>query len=76
MRYPCSMLPCYFFELTLIMIWNISFFSFFFKYLYCISSDFSDLPDMTDEYIDLSVYALTGWLLYILHLTCIQKGNV
>ena len=24
------------------------------------SSDFSDLPDMTDEYIDLSVYALTG----------------
>ena len=28
---------------------------------------------MTDEYIDLSVYALTGWLLYILHLTYIQK---
>ena len=24
---------------------------------------------MTDEYIDLSVYALTGLLLYILHLT-------
>ena len=44
-------------------------FFFFFKYFYCISSDFSDLPDMTDEYIDLSVYALTGWLLYILHLT-------
>ena len=44
-----------------------------FKYFYCISSDFSDLPDMTDEYIDLSVYALTGWLLYILHLTYIQK---
>ena len=46
---------------------------FFKKYFYCISSDFSDLPDMTDEYIDLSVYALTGWLLYILHLTYIQK---
>ena len=46
---------------------------FFFKSFYCISSDFSDLPDMTDEYIDLSVYALTGWLLYILHLTYIQK---
>ena len=45
----------------------------FFKYLYCISSDFSDLPDMTDEYIDLSVYALTGWLLYIVHLTYIQN---
>ena len=40
--------------------------AFFFRYFYCISSDFSDLPDMTDEYIDLSVYALTGWLLYIL----------
>ena len=49
------------------------FFFVFFKYFYCISSDFSDLPDMTDEYIDLSVYALTGWLLYILHLTYIQK---
>ena len=46
---------------------------FFFKYFYCISSDFSDLPDMTDEHIDLSVYALTDWLLYILHLTYIQK---
>ena len=46
----------------------IFFFFFFFKYFYCIPSDFSDLPDMTDEYIDLSVYALTGWLLYILHL--------
>ena len=48
-------------------------FFFFFFLLNCISSDFSDLPDMTDEYIDLSVYALTGWLLYILHLTYIQK---
>ena len=46
---------------------------FFFNICYCISSDFSDLPDMTDEYIDLSVYALTGWLLYIFHLTYIQK---
>ena len=44
----------------------------FFKYFYRISLDFSDLPDMTDEYIDLSVYALTGWLLYILHLTYIH----
>ena len=50
-----------------------SFFFFFFNIFYCISSDLSDLPDMTDEYIDLSVYALTGWLLYILHLTYIQK---
>ena len=44
-----------------------------FLYFYCISSDFSDLPDMTDEYIDVSVYALTGLLLNILHLTYIQK---
>ena len=51
----------------------VSVFFLFLKYFYCISSDFSDLPDMTDEYIDLSVYALTGWLLYILHLTYIQK---
>ena len=41
------------------------------KTLFCIcllyiSSDISNLPEMTDEYIDLSVYALTGWLLYIL----------
>ena len=43
---------------------DVLFFFFFFKYFYCVSSDFSDLPDMTDEYIDLSVYALTGWLLY------------
>ena len=49
------------------------FFLVFLKYFYCISSDFSDLPDMTDEYLDVSVYALTGWLLYILHLTYIQK---
>ena len=48
----------------------------FYKYFYCISSDFSDLPDMTDEYIDLSVYALTGWLLYILHLTYIHLLNI
>ena len=34
------------------------FFYFFVKYFNCISSDFSDLPDMTDEYIDLSVYML------------------
>ena len=33
-------------------------FCFFYLFFYCISSDFSDLPDMTDEYIDLSVYAL------------------
>ena len=33
-----------------------------------ISSDFSDLPDMTDKYINLSVYILTGWLLYILYI--------
>ena len=52
---------------------NLFFFLFFKKYFHCISSDFSDLPDMTDEYIDLSVYVLTGWLLYILHLTYIQK---
>ena len=39
------------------------FFFFFSQYFYSISSDFSDLPDMTDEYIDLSVYALTAWLL-------------
>ena len=45
-------------------------------FLYCISSDFSDLPDMTDEYIDVSVYALTGLLLYILYLTYIQQRNV
>ena len=31
--------------------------------------DFSDLPDMTDEYIDLSVYALTGLLSYIMYST-------
>ena len=37
------------------------------------SSDFSDFPDMTDEYIDLSVYALTGLLLYILYLTLYTK---
>ena len=36
---------------------------------YCISSDFSDRPHMTDEYIDLSVYALTGLLLYVLYIT-------
>ena len=34
-----------------------------------ISSDFSDLSDMTDEYIGLSAYSLTGWLLYVLYLT-------
>ena len=36
------------------------FFFFFFKYFYCISSDFSDLPDMTGEYIVLSVVYSTG----------------
>ena len=60
--------------------WGSSFFfifsSFLKKYFYCISSDFSDLPDMTDEYIDLSVYVLTGWLLYILHLTYIYKSEM
>ena len=35
-------------------------FFFFFKYFYCISSDFSDLPDMTGEYIVLSVVYSTG----------------
>ena len=42
---------------------------------HCIASDFSDLPDMIlpDDYIDLSVYALTGLLLYILYLTYIQR---
>ena len=46
------------------------------KNSYCISSDFSDLPDMTDEYIDLAVYALTGLLLYVLYLTCIYKSEI
>ena len=32
-----------------------SFHNDFFRILYCISSDFSDLPAMTDEYIELSV---------------------
>ena len=41
------------------------FFSFL-KYFYCIPSDFSDLPDMTDEYVDLAVCALTAFLLYLL----------
>ena len=31
---------------------------------------------MTDEYIDLSVYALTGWLLYVLYLTYIYKSEM
>ena len=52
---------------------NCYYYYFFLNIFFCISSDFSDLPDMTDEYIDLSVYAPTGWLLYILHLTYIQK---
>ena len=30
-------------------------------FCYCISSDFSDLQDVTDECMDVSVYALTGW---------------
>ena len=38
-------------------------FFFFFNIFYCISSDFSDLPDMTDEYIDLSV--CYNWLVVI-----------
>ena len=38
-------------------------FFFFFNIFYCISSDFSDLPDMTDEYIDLSV--CSNWLVVI-----------
>ena len=49
---------------------------FLFKYLHCISLDFSDLPDMTDAYKGLSVCDLTGLLLYILYLTYIQKWNV
>ena len=36
-------------------------------YVYCISSDFSFLPDMTEEYMDVSVYVLTGLLLYLLY---------
>ena len=42
---------------------KIIYISIFFKYFYCISSNISDIPDMTDEYIDLTVYALTGLLL-------------
>ena len=30
---------------------DVGFFLVFFKYFYCISSDFSDLPDITGEYI-------------------------
>ena len=37
----------------------------FLNLFYCIY--FSDLPDMTDEYIDLSVYALKTGLLYLAH---------
>ena len=33
---------------------------FFFFFFYCISSDFSDLPDMTGEYIVLSVVYSIG----------------
>ena len=36
------------------------FFLFFCVFFYCISSDFSDLPDMTGEYIVLSVVYSTG----------------
>ena len=32
----------------------------FFYFFYCISSDFSDLPDRTGEYIVLSVVYSTG----------------
>ena len=50
------------------------FYFFIFLFFYCVSSDFSDLQDMTNEYIDLSVYALTGLLLYIiLYLTLYTK---
>ena len=46
-------------------------FTYVFQYFNFISSDCSDLPDITDldEYIDLSLYALTGLLLYILYST-------
>ena len=30
---------------------------------------------MTHEYIDLSVYALTGWLLYVLYLNVTTVGS-
>ena len=33
----------------------------FIDYFYCISSYFSDLADMTDQYIDLSVYSYSRW---------------
>ena len=35
---------------------------FFYFFFYCISSDFSDLPDMTYEYIDLSVYGMVYYI--------------
>ena len=33
---------------------------FLFSFFKCVSSGFPNFPDMTDEYIHLSVYALTG----------------
>ena len=41
---------------------NINIYVCMYVYIY-----FSDLPDMTDEYIDLSEYALTGFLLYVFY---------
>ena len=40
----------------------VKYFYFFYKYFYFISSDFSDLPDMTDDYIDLSVNMISTLL--------------
>ena len=39
----------------------------FLKNLFQIFSDFSDLPDITDDYIYLSAHALTGLLFYSLY---------
>ena len=44
----------------------------FFK-CYCISSDFSDLPDMRDEKIDLSVLSRTCFSLNLLYLAYAQR---
>ena len=49
-----------------------TYFFIFFKYFYCISSDFSDLPDMTDEYIDLSV--CSNWLV-VIHIAFIAADD-
>ena len=41
---------------------------------YHISSDFSNLPDITGEYIDLSIFTLAGSSLYVLYLISIYTG--